>query len=123
MKLPRILGVATAAYSVAILVKPELLLGPSGMLRGDSAEPEQAAFVRTLGARDLASGLAMVFAKGPKAMRVALAVRVASDLGDLVVLGSALRDKPERSKVMAVAGGWGALCALSALTVRHKKKR
>ena len=122
MKLPRALGMATAAYGVAIFVRPELLLKPSGLLHGDAAEPEQAAFVRTLAVRDLASGLAMVFAKGPMAMRFALAVRVASDAGDLVVLGQALRDRPERSKVMAVAGGWGALCALSALSTRHKKR-
>lgn len=115
--LPRALGVATAAYGATIFVKPELLLRPSGMLRAET-EPEQATFVRTLAVRDLASGLAMTFARGRKAMRVAIAVRVASDAGDLVVLGNALRGRPERGKVMAVAGGWGALCALSALTTR-----
>jgi hypothetical protein len=120
---PRALGVATAAYGVAITVRPELLLKPSGMLRGDKPEPEQETFVRTLGVRDLASGVAMAFAPGRKAMRTAIAVRVASDLGDLAVLGQALRGKPERTKVMAVAGGWGALCALSALTVGKKPKK
>lgn len=118
MRFPRLLGLATAAYGAAIFARPELLLRPSGLLRGDAAEPEQAAFVRTLAVRDVASGLAMTFAPGRKAMRVALAVRVASDVGDLAVLGHALRDRPERSKVMAVAGGWGALCALSALATR-----
>lgn len=113
---PRALGVATALYGVAITARPELLLKPSGMLRGDKPEPEQETFVRTLGARDLASGIAMAVAPGRAAMRTAIAVRVASDLGDLVVLGQALRGRPERTKVMAVAGGWGALCALSALT-------
>jgi uncharacterized protein DUF4267 len=113
---PRALGVATALYGVAITARPELLLKPSGMLRGDKPEPEQETFVRTLGVRDVASGIAMAVAPGRTAMRTAIAVRVASDLGDLVVLGQALRGKPERTKVMAVAGGWGALCALSALT-------
>jgi hypothetical protein len=116
--LPRALGAATAGYGAAILVRPELLLGPSGLLRGDRADPEQAMFVRTLGARDLASGLAMLLARGRKAMRVAIAVRVASDAGDAVVLGRALRGKPERGTVLVVAGGWAVLCALSALTTR-----
>lgn len=116
---PRALGVATTAYGAAILARPELLLKPSGMLRGE-VEPEQAVFVRTLAVRDLASGLAMTFARGREAMRVAIAVRVASDIGDLVVLGRALRGRPERGKVMAVAGGWGAACALSALTTRRQ---
>lgn len=117
--LPRVLGVATAAFGAAIFAKPELLLRPSGMLRGE-VEPEQAVFVRTLAVRDLASGLAMVFAGGRRATRVAIAVRVASDAGDLVVLGRALRGRPERGKIMAVAGGWGAVCALSALTTRRQ---
>ena len=114
--LPRALGVATAAYGAAVAAKPVLLLRPSGMLRDNGADQE--AIVRTLGVRDLASGLAMAFAPSRKALRTAIAVRVTSDLGDLVVLGQALRDRPERGKVMAIAGGWGALCALSALMVR-----
>ncbi|OLF17823.1 DUF4267 domain-containing protein [Actinophytocola xanthii] len=116
--LPRALGAVTTTYGAAILVRPELLLGPSGLLRGDRADAEQAMFVRTLGVRDLASGLAMVFARGRKATRVAIAVRVASDVGDAVVLGRALRGKPERGAVLAVAGGWAGLCALAALTTR-----
>jgi hypothetical protein len=120
---PRALGAATALYGAAITARPELLLKPSGLLRGDKPEPEQETFVRTLGVRDLASGVAMAFAPGRAAMRTAIAVRVASDLGDLAVLGSALRGKPERTKVMAVAGGWGALCALSALTVGKKSRK
>ena len=115
---PRILGVATAAYGAAITARPALLLKPSGMLRGAGPEPEQETFVRTLGIRDLASGAAMALAPGGAALRTAIAVRVAADLGDLVVLGRALRGRPERTKVMAAAGGWAAVCALSALAAR-----
>ncbi|HEY7592247.1 MAG TPA: hypothetical protein VH969_03770 [Actinophytocola sp.] len=115
---PRALGVATAAYGAAITARPALLLKPSGLLRGGRPEPEQETFVRTLGVRDLASGLAMAFAPGRRAMRTAIAVRVASDLGDLVVLGRALEGKPERTTVLAAAGGWAAVCALSALATR-----
>ncbi len=118
--LPRALGAATAAYGAAITARPALLLRPSGMLRGGAPEPEQETFVRTLGIRDLASGVAMALAPTRAAMRTAIAVRVASDLGDLAVLGQALKDRPERAKVMAVAGGWAALCALSALTTRKR---
>ena len=113
--LPRLLGVATAAYGAAITVRPELLLKPSGLPQD---EENLHTFTRTLGIRDLASGVAMAVAPGRKAMRVAIGVRVASDAGDLVVLGKALAGKPERKKVVAVAGGWGLLCALSALATR-----
>ena len=119
---PRAVGVATAAYGAAVTARPVLLLKPSGMLRGDKPEPEQETFVRTLGVRDLASGLAMAFAPGRKAMRTAIAVRVVSDLGDLVVLGQALQGRPERTKVMAIAGGWASLCALSALATKKRKR-
>jgi|tagenome__1003787_1003787.scaffolds.fasta_scaffold20281799_2 hypothetical protein len=116
--IPRALGVATAAYGVAITARPALLLKPSGMLRGAEPEPEQATFVRALGIRDLASGAAMALAPGRKSLRTAIAVRVVSDLGDLVVLGRALRGNPQRTKVMAAAGSWAAVCALSALATR-----
>lgn len=114
--LPRLLGVATAAYGAAITARPELLLKPSGMPRD---EENLHTFTRTLGVRDLASGVAMAVAPSRGAMRVAIGVRVASDAGDLVVLGRALAGKPERKKVVAIAGGWGLLCALSALATRR----
>ncbi|HYQ62808.1 hypothetical protein [Actinophytocola sp.] len=113
--LSRLLGVATAAYGVAVLVKPALLLKPSGLRHGDH---DLDAVVRTLAARDLASGIAMAVAPSRKAMRLAIGVRVASDVGDAVVLSRALAGRPEQKKILAVAGGWGLACALSALTTR-----
>jgi len=113
--LPRLLGVATAAYGAAVFAKPALLLKPSG-LRHDDHDLD--AVVRTLAARDLASGVAMAVAPSRKAMRLAIGVRVASDASDAVVLNRALAGRPERTKILAVAGGWGLLCALSALATR-----
>ena len=60
--LPRLLGVATAAYGAAVLVKPALLLKPSGMPVNDA---DLHTFTRTLGVRDLASGIAMAVAPSP----------------------------------------------------------
>lgn len=114
--LPRLLGVATAAYGVAITAKPELLLKPSGLPTDDE---RLHMMTRTLGVRDFASGVAMALAPSRKAMRMAIGVRVASDVGDAAVLGSALAGKPEQKKVLAVAGGWAVLCALSALATRR----
>ena len=117
MRLPRLLGLATAAYGAAIFAKPALLLQPSGMPTDD---PNLDTVVRTLGVRVLASGVAMAVAPSRKAMRLAIGVRVASDAGDLVVLNRALAGKPQRKKIVAVAGGWGLLCALSALSTRRQ---
>lgn len=114
--LPRLLGLATAAYGAAVFAKPSLLLKPSGMKQGDH---DLDAVVRTLAARDLASGVAMAVAPSRKAMRLAIGVRVASDASDAVVLSKALAGRPEQKKILAVAGGWGLLCALSALATRR----
>jgi hypothetical protein len=114
--LPRLLGVATAVYGAAVLARPALLLKPSGLRQDD---PDLDAVVRTLAARDLASGVAMAVAPSRKAMRLAIGVRVASDVSDAVVLGKALAGRPEQKKILAVAGGWGLLCGLSALATRR----
>lgn len=115
--LPRLLGAATAAYGAVILARPALLLKPSGMRERDH---DLDAVVRTLAARDVASGIAMVVAPSRTAMRTAIGVRVASDTGDLVVLGRALAGRPEQKKILAVAGGWALLCGLSALATRRR---
>ncbi|MEJ2870602.1 hypothetical protein WCD74_22745 [Actinomycetospora sp. OC33-EN08] len=111
--LPRVLGVATAAYSVAIIARPELFARPTKLARdGDELSRGTAIGIRALGGRDLACGLAMALAPDQQARRTATAVRVGSDLADLVVLGTSLPDREARTKSVAVAGAWGALCAL-----------
>jgi hypothetical protein len=105
--------VATAAYSVAIIAKPELFARPTKLAsgRGDLSRGT-AIGIRALGGRDLASGLAMAFAPEGTPLRTAVAVRVGSDVVDLVLLGTTLPDRQARAKAAAVAAGWGALCAV-----------
>jgi len=111
--LPRVLGAATAAYSVAIIAKPELFARPTKLAKdGESLSRGTAIGIRALGGRDLASGLAMAFAPEGQALRTATAVRVGSDVVDLVLLGTSLPDREARTKAITVAGAWGALCAL-----------
>jgi hypothetical protein len=114
---PRVLGLITAAYSVAIGVRPVLLARPCGLADGPDQQHVSPA-VRTLiggiGARDAAIGTAMVFAPPGPALRLAIAARVASDLGDAVFFGSRLPDPGRRVRIGLFAAGWAALCALSA---------
>ncbi|HEY2195812.1 MAG TPA: hypothetical protein VGH76_26420 [Actinomycetospora sp.] len=111
--IPRVLGVATAAYSVAIIAKPELFARPTKLADDRSEIPRGTAIgIRALGGRDLASGLAMAFAPEGTPLRTAVAVRVGSDVVDLVLLGTTLPDRDARLKAAAVAAGWGALCAV-----------
>lgn len=112
---PRTLGVATAAYSVAIIVSPALLAKPSGLADDGGDVPSGTAItIRALGGRDLASGLAMVLAPAGTPLRTAIGVRVGSDVVDLVLLGTSLPDPAARKKAAGAAAAWGALCALSA---------
>jgi hypothetical protein len=50
-----------------------------------------------------------------KALRTAVAVRVGSDVVDLVLLGTSLPERTARAKAAGVAGAWGTLCALGYL--------
>ncbi|MFC9358455.1 hypothetical protein ACFTZB_18040 [Rhodococcus sp. NPDC057014] len=112
--LPRVLGVLTAAYSTAIIVSPRLLAKPCKLTRTDGGVPSAVAtMIRAVGIRDAASGLLLALAPQGAALRGALAVRVAADLGDAVVFGLALPDTATKAKVAGFAAAWGALCAYS----------
>ena len=114
--LSRVLGVATAAYSAAIIVRPAVLAGPSGLANATGEVPAGTKIlIRALGARDVAIGLAMVFAPEGAPLRTAVAARVASDLADAVVFGTALPEPDKRRKVAGFAAVWGGLCAVAGL--------
>ncbi len=121
---PRLLGVATAAYGVGIIAKPELFLRPTGLL-GGSASPsaEQSVMTRAIGGRDVATGVAMAVAPAGNPLRTAVAVRTAADVVDVVALGGGLPEQDGREKATMAAAGWGALCALSLLAAGSGRKR
>ncbi|ANY06969.1 hypothetical protein [Pseudonocardia sp. HH130630-07] len=119
--IPRLLGAATAAYGAAITAKPELFLRPTGLVSdGETPSGEQRTFTMAIGGRDLASGLAMLFAPAGTPLKTAIAVRVGADVADLAVLGGRLPDRDAREKATMVAAGWGALCALSFLAADRR---
>jgi hypothetical protein len=108
---PRVLGCLTAAYGAYTLMRPQSLVRAAGLQQVDRPEsPFVGTVARAIGARDLVSGTAMVLASPGRPLQLALAARVACDLGDAIGFGLAA---PPRSKlkVMAVAIGWGVLCA------------
>jgi hypothetical protein len=114
--LTRVLGAATAAYSVTIIAAPKVLAKPCGLttpIGGVSAGVR--ALIGGIGARDAAIGLAMMLAPPGRPLQVALAARVASDAADALVFGTTLPDRSARKKVAAFAATWAALCAASAL--------
>jgi hypothetical protein len=116
--LPRTLGVLTAAYGLATLVRPAILSGPAGLAQGEPPAPV-GILVRAVGVRDIASGVAIAVTSG-RAQQVALVARIASDLGDaLTWAANPSVESSARTKTIAVGVGWGALNALGLLVARR----
>lgn len=112
------MGAVTVVYAVAVLVHPETMTDPLGLSDG-TATADQELLTRSMLARDLACGLAMMFVPAGWPLLTAIGIRVASDLGDAVIMGTGLPTAPERMSALLVAGGFGVLCALSALGARR----
>ncbi|WP_354643690.1 hypothetical protein [Kitasatospora camelliae] len=106
----RLVGAATAAYGVAVTLRPGWLARPSGLTGPDGASlPGVDTCIRPLVLRDAACGLAMLLAPDRSSLRTAALVRVASDLGDAALLATALPARRHRVMAVVVSVGWGAL--------------
>ncbi len=115
----RMIGAATAAYSVACLVRPEVLAGPTQLIEPDGRPSrEVAVLVRSAGARDLITGVAMAVSPSAAGVRLAGILRLGADVADAIGMGAALPTGEARKKAALVAGGWGALTALTLALAR-----
>jgi hypothetical protein len=108
---PQSLGALTAAYGVYTLARPQSLARVAGLVTPDRPASRATRNLGwAIGTRDLLSGAAMMLAPPGTALRAALAVRVACDAGDAIGFGVAV-PRSSRAKVIAVAAGWGLICA------------
>ncbi|MGW4894397.1 hypothetical protein ACWEQL_19305 [Kitasatospora sp. NPDC004240] len=109
-KLLRLTGAVTFAYGLLVTARPALLARPSGLAAPDGTVPtEVVTCLRPLVLRDAACGLAMVLAPDARSLRTATLLRIASDLGDAVVLTRALPERRHRAMAATVSVGWAAL--------------
>ncbi|GAA1154669.1 hypothetical protein [Nocardioides aquiterrae] len=108
--LSRALSAATAAYGGYALAQPAHLWQAMKADRKDREGLELLA--RTYGVRDLAISAAGLLG-GPGAVRAAMLVRVAMDLGDGLLLSTRTDDPDVRRKVLGVTLGWAGLNALA----------
>jgi hypothetical protein len=117
---PRVLGALTLAYGGYTLWRPASLLRAAGLQpRGGPTSRSGPTLARVIGARDVLSGLAMLSAPPGPLLRAAVTARVACDASDVVGFGTTV-PASHRAKVVAVAGGWGLLCAASLAGVRSR---
>lgn len=113
-RLARFLGLATAAFGAATIVRPEIVALPVGLANRPGAVPDRTRLLISLiGGRDIAVGLGMAVAPPGPALRWLVAARVASDAGDAVFLVRHMPDPVTRAATAAIAGGWATLCAVS----------
>jgi hypothetical protein len=111
----RTIGVLTAAYGLSAILRPQTLARWTGL--GDPASPsaDVRALSASIGVRDLCSGAAIVLAPRGRALRTTLAVRATLDAGDAIVFGALCPTRRARVTIAAVAAGWGALAAATAM--------
>ncbi|HEU5038458.1 MAG TPA: hypothetical protein VFT70_15735 [Nocardioides sp.] len=108
--LSRFLSAATAAYGGYALTQPAHLWQALQADRKDREGLELLAM--TYGVRDLAISSAGMFGR-PGAVRAAMLLRIAMDLGDAALLSTRTDDPDVRRKVLAVTLGWAGLNALA----------
>jgi hypothetical protein len=106
----RLTSAATAAYGGYALARPGHL---ADALRAPASErTAHDRLARTYGVRDLATS-ALAFSGRPTLVRTAMALRIASDVGDCLVLTTTTDDPDVRRKVAGVTLGWAALNAMA----------
>lgn len=105
-----VVGALTGAYGLACATRPATLLGATRLAN----TRRNRGIARAVGVRDIASGLALVFAPADDRTLVEAAVtaRVVADASDVVVFG-ALCPRGAKLKAMAIAAGWGGVCSLA----------
>lgn len=106
--LSRLMGLATSAYGVYAIVRPghlaQAMKAPPGERHGLEV------LARTYGVRDLATS-SLLLSSDPSRARAAMALRIASDVGDCVLLLAKTSDPAVRRKVAAATLGWATLNA------------
>lgn len=110
---PRVLGVLITGWGVLAVAKPGVITQHAEL--GDPASPPAAAvrLSRTIGIRDIASGLAMLTLRSGRPLQGAVLARVCFDIGDAIYFGCFPPTKRARVKVAAAAAGVALLCASS----------
>ncbi len=113
---PRAVGVLTAAFGVLSVARPALLARSLGQTDAiGETPPSMVMLSQTIGARDLASGLAMALLPAGRARTTVMATHVAGDAVLGSILSGALVDPAVRRRIAVACYGWGAVVAAAGL--------
>jgi hypothetical protein len=110
----RLLGLLTVLYSIVAMIRPRILVTPAGLVsRAEPIPVPLKALTRAVAARDIAVGVAMMFAPMTVPLVWALVIRIASDFSDAAVVGVMVADRSAKLRTVGVAVGWGVLNLLA----------
>jgi len=117
--LSRLMSTATATYGVYALANPRHL--------GDAVDPRHAddydLLATTYGARDLTISTVGLLGRSEKTISAAMAIRIACDISDGLILATRAKDDATRQKVLGVTFGWAALNTLALISDRRRARK
>ena len=117
--LSRLMSTATATYGVYALANPRHL--------GDVVDPKHAddydLLATTYGARDLTISTVGLLGRSQKTISAAMAIRIACDISDGLILATRAKDDATRQKVLGVTFGWAALNMLALVSDRRRARK
>ena len=117
--LSRLMSTATATYGVYALANPRHL--------GDIVDPKNAddydLLATTYGARDLTIGTVALLGRSERTISAAMAIRIACDVSDGLILATRTKDAATRQKVLGVTFGWAALNMLALASDRRRARK
>ena len=117
--LSRLMSTATATYGVYALANPRHL--------GDAVDPKHAddydLLATTYGARDLTISTVGLLGRSDKTISAAMAIRIACDISDGLILATRAKDDATRQKVLGVTFGWAALNTLALVSDRRRARK
>jgi hypothetical protein len=109
--LSRTMSSLTAGYGAFALARPDHLGKAIGAARQDMAGLNLLA--RSYGVRDLGISSLGILGRSPGAVRAAMLLRIAMDLGDAALLSTKVESDRARTKVLAATLGWATLNTLA----------
>lgn len=106
----RVMAALTAGYGVFALLRPQHV--PDAMHASGAERERLTALTRGYGVRDLVLSMAALTSRSG-AVPLAAAARIASDVGDCVLLVRRTDETGVRAKIATATLGWAALNALA----------
>jgi hypothetical protein len=121
--LVRATAVLTAGYGALLVIRPETLARPAGLVGDGDVPPHVAALTRSIGMRDLALSLLAVAAPSGRPLAAVTTARVLVDVTDALWFARMAQPPAVRAKVSSAAAGWAALQAAASVYAWRRQMR